>query len=854
MQLPEEFARDTERVARFQREAKLLASLNHPNIAAIHGLEESEGTHFLVLELVEGDTLSERIKAGPIPVEESLKLALQIAEALEAAHEKGVIHRDLKPSNIKVTPEGKIKVLDFGLAKAYAGDQEDMILSDSPTISAAATQKGVILGTAAYMSPEQTRGKSVDKRADIWAFGCVLYEMLTGQVAFRGEDVSEILASVIKGDVRLDLLPTNLHPRVREVITRCLQRDLRRRYSGITDARYEIEQALADPSGVLVQPIAAAGTQTRLRQMLPWIAAIILVGLIVGLVVWQLRAPEPSQVIRFDYELPEGLGFEGNLPIDVSPDGRVVVYSTSEGLFLRSVDELTAKLIAGTEGDARQPFFSADGKWIGFFSYTDRQLKKISINGGAPVTLCDIAGSTMAGASWSTDNSIVYSAYPSEIMRVSAGGGTPESIVKRSESGSAYLAIPHILPDGKSLLYNIAGTGQPRMMVQPLKSGEPKELLAGWFAGYVPSGYIVYSPPNDNTLFAVPFDLDRLEIVGEPVPLVEGAAAAAISDSGTLAYVPETSSADYQGNTLVWVDRNGKEESLGTPLNTYAYPKISPDGTRVAFSIGSFPDLDIWIWDIVRKSLSKLTFEKTREMDPIWAPNGKRIAYWADTAGASPNGLYLKAADGTGEAEKLISAEGDRALHPSSWSSDGKTLLLQEFITWSNFDLCALPVESDHTLKPLFRTEHVEHQPEISPDGRWITYTSNESEREEVYVRPFPEVNKGKWQVSTSGGNSPLWSPDMRELFYLSEDNVAMAVSVETKPTLRFGTPKMLFKNTNLSFNVFTGTPWDIHPDGKRFLMMKLPDTSPSSEEAPKPKIIIVTNWFEELKERVPIP
>jgi protease II len=378
-------------------------------------------------------------------------------------------------------------------------------------------------------------------------------------------------------------------------------------------------------------------------------------------------------------------------------------------------------------------------------------------------------------------------------------------------------------------------------------------LLAGWFAGYVPSGYIVYSPPNEANLFAVPFDLDRLEIVGEPVPLVEDVAVAAISDSGTLAYIPETASGSAQEVTLVWVNREGKEEPLGTPPNSYAYPKISPDGTRVALSIGSWPDLDIWIWDIVRKSLSKLTFEKTRDMEPVWAPDSKRIAYWADTAGASPNGVYLKAADGTGDAEKLISAEGDRQLHPGSWSSDGKTLLLQEFITWTNFDLCALPVEGDHTLKPLFRTEHAEHELKISPDGRWIAYTSNESEQDEVYVRPFPEVNEGKWQVSTSGGHSPLWSPDMRELFYLSEDNVAMTVAVETKPTLRFGTPKTLFKNTNLGFNAYTGTPWDIHPDGKRFLMMKPPGPSPSSEEAPRPKITIVFNWFEELKERVPV-
>ena len=369
--LPEEFAKDADRVARFQREAKLLASLNHTNIAAIYGLEESSGANFLVLELVEGDTLADQIRKGPIPVEESLKLALQIAEALEAAHEKGVIHRDLKPANIKVTPDGKVKVLDFGLAKAFAGDQAELNLSNSPTLTRSptlsdmATQQGVILGTAAYMSPEQARGKAVDKRADIWAFGCVLFEMLTGRVAFQGEDVSEILASVIKGDVKLDLLPANLHPRVREVIIRCLQKDLKKRYPDITDARYEIEQALADPSGVLVQPITTLEPRRKLRTMLPWVVAILGI-LIVGIAVWNLKqapAPERNRVIRLDHNLPEDRQLnivEGNYghTLAVSPDGNQFVYSTSKGLYLRSVNELGASLIAGTEENPQSFLFT----------------------------------------------------------------------------------------------------------------------------------------------------------------------------------------------------------------------------------------------------------------------------------------------------------------------------------------------------------------------------------------------------------------------------------------------------------------------------------------------------------------
>ncbi|MBP1611037.1 MAG: serine/threonine protein kinase [Acidobacteria bacterium] len=414
--LPEEFARDADRVARFQREAKLLASLNHPNIAAIHGLEESGGTNFLVLELVPGETLADRIKAGPIPVEESLKLALQIAEALEAAHEKGVIHRDLKPANIKVTPESKVKVLDFGLAKAYAGDREDVNLSNSPTLSDAATQQGVILGTAAYMSPEQARGKPVDKRADIWAFGCVLFEMLTGRAAFSGRDVTDILAAVIRSEPDWKRLPANLHWRLRELLERCLEKEAKDRYSGINDARVEIQKVLADPSGLFAQSVTAKKAQTRLRSMLPWAVAILGIVL-VGVAVWNLRKPEPRQVMRFEYELPEGQQLNG---LAVSPDGKQFVYGTANGLYIRSVDELTAKLIAGTEGSTQQPFFSPDGKSIGYFSVNDRQLKKIAISGGAPVTLCAVT--QLLGAWWGADNTILYGQIPGDMMQVSGNG------------------------------------------------------------------------------------------------------------------------------------------------------------------------------------------------------------------------------------------------------------------------------------------------------------------------------------------------------------------------------------------------------------------------------------------------
>jgi serine/threonine protein kinase len=845
--LPEEFARDADRVARFQREAKLLASLNHPNIAAIYGLEGSDGTNFLVLELVEGETLADQIKRGPIPVEESLKLALQIAEALEAAHEKGVIHRDLKPANIKVTPEGKVKVLDFGLAKAFAGEQADLNLSNSPTLSQAATQQGVILGTAAYMSPEQARGKAVDKRADIWAFGCVLYEMLTGRVAFQGEDVSEILASVIKADVNLDRLPANIHPRVREAISRCLQRDLNRRYQDIGDARYEIGQALADPSGVLVQPVTTVEPRKKLRTILPWVAITLILIIIAGVAVWKLKPSEPRQVMRSEYSLPEGQQLNSARILAVSPDGSRFAYVTAKGLYLRSVDEFDAKPIIGTETSPSHPIFSPDGKWIGYYSGTHKKLKKIAISGGDPMTLCDVTGG-FVGSSWGADGKIVYAEYQIGIKRVSANGGTPELIVK----GVAY--NPQLLPDGKSLLFNI-GNAPYKIIVQSIQSGKRQELFAGNTARYIPTGHIVYALGNN--LFAVPFDFKTLKVTGDSFSVVEGVWRVAsdavlqydVSDAGTLIYIPgQTSDVAVGQRTLAWVDRRGKEEPISAAPNAYSAPRISPDGTRVALTIYTGQKSDIWIWDLARENLTRLTFNEASH-GPLWTPDGQRIAFALGSWNKEV--VYWKAANGTGEDEKLGSAP-DRGLSPWSWSSDGKTLAVLESSGGWNLDIGSLSMEGDHKWRSLLHEKYLEFQPKISPDGRWMAYNSAESGKGEVYVRPFPEVNKGKWQVSTSGGNSPLWSPDGRELFYRGGDSV-IAVAVQTEPTFKCGKPVPLFRGTYVGLNIGIGTEWDISPDGKRFLMMKEAEsTGKPAAEAPR-KINIVVNWFEELKQRVPV-
>ena len=883
--LPEEFAKDAERVARFQREAKLLASLNHPNIAAIHGLEEDSGIHFLVLELVEGQTLAERIKSDPVEVEEGLKLGLQIAEALEAAHEKGVIHRDLKPANIKVTPEGKVKVLDFGLAKAFAGEQADLNLSNSPTLSVAATQQGVILGTAAYMSPEQARGKEVDKRADIWAFGVVLFEMLAGRQVFTGDTVSDTLASVLAREPEWQSLPLNLHSRIRLLLERCLEKDPKNRYSGISDARVDIQKVLTDPGGVFAQPIAGEEAKMKMQQTLPLIAtAIVLTAIIASVAVWLLKPappPEPRQVHRYNYPLPEGQRASRGLAI--SRDGAKLVFATNQQLYIKNSDELEATPIQRTEG-AQNPFFSPDGQWIGYSSggFLGGQLQKIPVAGGVPTVLCDVAGS-IYGASWDTDDMIVF-AVQNEIMKVSTIGGTPEPIVEPEE----LTAYPQMLPDGKTLLITRGSDAAIDSHVEllSLESGERKKLFRNIGAArYLPTGHIVFT--FDNNLYAAPFDLDTWE-VGRQVPVIEGVGLWAISDEGTLVRAPGNPYSYFEPidqlslpqNTLVWVDRDGNEEPLAVDPDNYTGLRISPDKTKVALVVGpanpwnpAWGQSDIWILDLIRGPMTQLTFFEGTDAAPVWTLNNKQIIFASDR---KEGGIYIKAANVTGEAEEIFSMS-DRRLVPTSLSSDGKTLLFTEsdrqndalyLDSARNYDIAALSMEGEPERKVLLNKEHSESNARISPDVRYIVHESHESDQWNVYLRPFPDVNKDRWPVSIkNGGEYPIWSPDGRELYYLTRADreiTVMAVTVETEPSLRLGNPETLFQGT------YIPGAWDIHSDG-RFLMIKTPFRGPlakseteesvedefQAEEEPTEEefrnIISVTNWFEELKEKAPL-
>jgi serine/threonine protein kinase len=849
--LPEEFAKDADRVARFQREAKLLASMNHSNIAAIYGLEESSATSFLVLELVEGQTLADRIKTGPIPVEESLKLALQIAEALEAAHEKGVIHRDLKPSNIKVTPDGKVKVLDFGLAKAYAGDREEVNLSNSPTLSDAATQQGMILGTAAYMSPEQARGKAVDKRADIWAFGCVLFEMLTGRASFSGRDVTEILAAVIRAEPEWDKLPANLHWRLKEVLERCLKKELRDRYHDISDVRMDLERVLNDPTSVSEQTHPSEAHRRRSRTTFLWLGAIILTAIIVGLAIWNFRPapkPESHQTTRFSYELPKD--YSGGFA--VSPDGRQFVYATPSGFYLRSLDELEARPIPGTQGNPQWPFFSPDGKWIGYWSPADSKLKKIAVTGGTPTDLCEIK--TFSGAMWNTDDSILYVEPAGKgIVRIFANGGIPEVLVK---SNGIY-SYPQLLPDGKSVLFTDATTQPRKIRVHSLTSGEQKEILDAVWAQYLAIGYLAYVTGNGPyNIYAVPFDLEKLEAKGRPFPILNGISNFAFSDSGTLVYSPWTSEARLTTQHMpVWVDENGKEEFItGAPTNFTSPFNISPDGKRVVFTEASTTAVTsvIWIWDLARESMTRLTFGDNSGEFPIWAPDGRRIVYMSRLKGQNC-AIYMKTADGTGEVEALGSFPLMPA--PHAWSKDGKTLVLGELTYSFQADIAVLSLEGNRERRILLQDNFVQTHPRTSPDGRWLAYVSLESGKPEIYVRPFPEVKAGKWQVSTGGGVGPLWSPDSRKIYYRNGDAV-MAVDVETAPAFKLDKPKVLFQRSYYYMRLGDAVQpvWDIRPDGKRFMMIKpvQPMEKGAAPQAPL-KLNVVLNWTEELKQRVPV-
>jgi len=857
--LPQAFARNADRMARFEREARLLAALNHPNIATIHGLEESSGVVALVMELVEGPTLADRIAGGPIPLDEALPIVSQVAAALESAHEKGIIHRDLKPANIKVKPDGGVKVLDFGLAKALAESPPGLDPDKSPTISMAASMAGVVLGTAAYMSPEQARGKLLDKRTDIWAFGCVLFECLTGRRAFPGETATDTIAAVLEREPDWSALPDKTPTGVRRALRRCLQKDLQRRLRDIADARMEIEDALAAASsGPLEARTSSAIKPQRAwwRSATPWMIATGLMIVLAVLLLWTdlgKSAPPPPEVRWVQVSTPF-LSLAKESTIDISRDGSRLVYVGEQDgkrqLYLRPLYSQEDKPIPGTE-NALCPFFSPDGQWLGFWA--DQKLWKQPLSGGrtplydAPLSLWALP----LKANWQADGWILLPGIEARgvLQRVRDDGGTPEPLVRADmKRDEWYLYQPEMLPDGDHILFTASLPGL-RVVAQSLKTGQRQILVEDAYAAhYTPTGHLVYV--QGEKLMAVPFDPKRLVKTGTPTVLVEevntwagpGGADYAISDNGTLAYLSPVRASVRR--TFVWVDRQGREEPLANVSGFFQEAQLSPDGKKLTTWIRD--DLRVYVLDIGRGALTPLTPEG-RSAWNIWSPDGRRLVFNSIRTDSPGTSLFSQVEDGSSPAERLTTT--DLMQQPRSFSPDGSILVFQELHPDTGYDIWTLPMKAGAKPTPLLKTRFNEFQPALSHDGRWMAYVSNESGRDEIWVRSFPAMDQ-RVKVSNNGGEEPIWSRDGRELFYRTSNNPSvssrvLAVNVSTASGFRADTPRTLFDGPYVSQPLF-GQAYDISPDGKRFVMIKF-----EPQKSPK-EINIVFNWFEELKRRVP--
>ena len=809
-----------------------------------------------------------------MPLDEALPIARQIAAALEAAHEQGIIHRDLKPANIKVRPDGTVKVLDFGLAKAMdplSSSSAAAALANSPTLTkpAAMTAAGMILGTAAYMSPEQARGKVVDKRTDIWAFGCVLYEMLTGARPFSGDDVTDTIAAVVRADPDWSKLPSDTPTAIRRLLRRCLEKDRMRRLPDAADARLEIDEALNPLAGDanMERParLASGAVVAGWQRALPWAStAALAAGLAVVIVLWApWRVASPPRVTRTTITTsgPAALtvnGIDGDLAL--SPDGTNVVYVGNGGtqLFVRALDALEPVAIASGR-ILRGPFVSPNGHWVGFVS-GNNSLMKVATTGGPPITIASIDNSTPRGATWAPDDTIIFATGnpATGLQRVSAEGGTPEVLTRPDHAQDEGDHIwPEILPGGHAVLFTITsqtgGLDRAQVAVRDLRTGTHKVLLRGGsHARYVASGHLVYVAAG--TLRAIPFDPNRLETHGTAVPVVPrlvttstGTGEYFVATDGTLVYVDTPGSLAADARTLVWVDRTGKEEPIAAPPRAYQHPRLSPDGTRVALWISDQED-DIWIWGLRQAPLTRLTLDPGMDRFPLWTRDSRRIVFTSSRGGAL--NLWWQAADGSGVAERLTTT--NNLQFPTGITPDGTAVVFNEVneaTPTMGFDLLQLALDGTHQVTPLLQTKFDEFNGVVSPDGRWLAYDSNSSGSFEIYVRPFPNVGGGQSLVSTSGGTKPLWARNGKELFYVGADGALLRVPVQASgATWNAGTPMKLFDGRYFSADTF-GRTYDVSPDGQRFLMIKAPGTGTGGAPA---AMIVVQHWTEELKRLVP--
>jgi serine/threonine-protein kinase len=869
--LPDSFSHDSDRLARFEREAKVLASLNHPNIAHIHGLEESNAVKALVMELVEGEDLAQRLSRGAIPIDEALPLAKQIAEALEAAHEQGIIHRDLKPANIKVRPDGTVKVLDFGLAKAF-----DPIGSNtgnatmSPTLSIHATQAGIILGTAAYMSPEQARGRAVDKRSDVWSFGCVVYEMLAGRHTFNGDDISMTLATVLKGEPDWRALPEAVSPSLRQMLHRCLVKDPKDRLRDIGEARIVLASTGAR-AGEEPHPTRVPTPSSPRR--LAWPVAVIAAAIAFAVVgAWIGRgfvspAP-PSIVARIPIRLPADLFMTSpnRRRIAVSPDGSRIAFVGNNRLYLQSLADRDAVPVAGTEnpvGGIGYPVFSPDGQSLAFYTAGDGALKRVPIGGGAAVTICPV--DPPSTVNWDEDDTITVTESTRGVQRVRATGGTPETLTASSKN--ELMAGGQILPDGEHVLYAAtpvtAATAatdlwaRGRLVVESVKTHERKTLLEGVAdPRYLPTGHILYA--SGGVLFAIRFDARRLAVVGAAVPVVEGVARGtsatqvSVSPRGTLAFIPGPTDSSGGQSDLALIDDHGTIQSLGLPRGNYQVARISPDGKRIAFGSDDGKDAAVWVYELGAGTAARRLTVTGHNRFPIWSADSERVAFQSDRDGDS--GIFWQRADGVGIAERLTTAGKSESHIPEAWLPKGDAFLFasQKDGVYRSFLFSmdakrAEPFASVQSANPINAV--------FSPDGKWVAYTQlavGTTGFTTMYVQPFPPTGGTVYQLTRSeNAHFPVWSRDGKALFYVPGPGRFASISTIVQPTFTFADPVPAPMVGFLEGGPTYVRSYDVMPDGKR-VIGTVPAGVQSANATRLPNIEVIVNWFEVLKSRVP--
>jgi eukaryotic-like serine/threonine-protein kinase len=833
--LPEAFAGDPERLARFKREAQVLAALNHPNIAHIYGFEDSGSTHALVLELVEGPTLADRMAKGPIPLDEALPIATQIAEALEAAHDQGIVHRDLKPANITVRNDGTVKVLDFGLAKAFDSPPYARDLSQSPTMhNPSPTIAGVILGTAAYMSPEQARGRAVDKRTDVWAFGCVLFEMLTGKNPFGGETLTDTLAAIVKNEPDWTQLPAGTPRSIRTLVARCLRKDPADRLHDIADVRIEIVDAA---SGSGLAPAGSSSGRSRSRERWMWasLATVLFVAAGINVPKW-LTAPRPALETRLEITTPPT---SDPASIAISPDGRMIVFvSTSESvstLWIRGLDSESSRPLAGTEG-ATYPFWSPDGRSLGFFA--DDKLKRIDIRGGPAQVVSDAV--SPRGGTWGPDDMILFAdSAAGPIIRVRSSGGERTAVTRFKSGEGGGHRFPQLLPDGHHFLFYWFGGAHSRgVYVGDTKSVDTQRLLEADSSASYSNGRLFFV--RQGTILAQDFDADRLTLKGNPSIVGEGIVvdgvsltlpALSMAADGTIAYRKGVG----RGRQLVWFDRSGRVlERVGDQQDDLNL-SLSPDGRRVATQRMVNGNTDIWILELERQSHVRFTSAETLDNFPVWSPDGRYLAFGSNTNGSID--LYRKLANGVGANELLVASWTGSPVNALDWSADGRYLLFRLASPRTGYDLWVLPLD---TKKPVavVQTEFADREGQFSPDGKWIAYQSNESGRFEIYAQPFPGPG-ARIPISTGGGAQVRWRRDGKELFFISFDGRLMSVPVAQGPNgtldTRPATP-LFAANIGGAVQNTAGHQYVVSADGQRFLMNTL------TQEAASP-LTIVLNW-----------